>query len=161
MGYERDKFRVAKFRGGDGDFEIWSLRLKAVLEGKDLADVVYDRVKDPGTGQERHHGNYQQRVRKTKATIISYPSDKPLRVMQSACHPSKIHETLNNLYEAPTTEEKIAVMKSLVHTIYDDHKNMGEYLSEMESMFNNLAAMGSLIDSDMQADILLVSESSE
>lgn len=52
-------------------------------------------------------------------------------------------------------------MKSLINTRYDDNKDMGEYISEMESKFNKLVAMGSLIDSDMQAAILFVSLSSE
>lgn len=39
---DRDEGRISKFNGNEGeDYELWSLRLNAVLEGRDLASVVY------------------------------------------------------------------------------------------------------------------------
>ena len=68
---------------------------------------------------------------------------------------------LNERYAASTTASKIAVMTNLIHSRYDGSKDMGEYLSEMESLFNRLDAMGSPLGSDMQVAILLVSLSAE
>lgn len=76
------------FAGVDEDFELWSLRLSAALKGKDLADVVYDPVQDPGAGQEEDHANYQRRGCKAKEIISTSLGDKPLRLVQSASYTS-------------------------------------------------------------------------
>lgn len=43
---------------------------------------------------------------------------------------------LNDRYAASKKANKIALMTSLIHPCYDYKKDLGEYLSEMESMFN-------------------------
>ena len=56
---------------------------------------------------------------------------------------------------------RIAVIENLINRCYDGERDMGEYMSEFESMFNKLAVMGSPMGNDMQAAILLISVSSE
>ena len=162
MESERDELRVPKFRGSEHeDFELWSLRLSSVLESKDLAGVVYDASEVPEDATAEEKAVYQRKLRKARAIIITSLGDKPLRVVQSVEHPKEMVQKLIERYAASTTANKIAVMTSLIHTRYDGVKDMGEYISEMESLFNKLAAMGSSVDSDMQVAILLVSLSSE
>ena len=59
-----------------------------------------------------------------------------------------------------TTANKVAVMTSLINKRYDHGKDMGEYLSEMVSLFTKLCVIKSSLDSEMRVAILLVSISS-
>ena len=58
---------------------------------------------------------------------------------------------------ASTTGNKISVMISFINERYEERKDMGEYLSEMEILFNKLSVMRSPLDSDIQVATLLVS----
>lgn len=157
---DRDESRITKFKGNDGeDFELWSLRLNAVLEGKDLAEVLTEEAREEA--QEFHDEIRKKKIRKARAIIINALGDKPLRVVQTATGPKDMMEKLSERYAASTTANKIAVLTSLIHTRYDREKNMGEYLSEMESMFNKLAAMKLPIAPELQVAILLVSMTAE
>lgn len=96
-----------------------------------------------------------------RAIINTSLGDKPLRVVQSCVYPVDMFAKLIERYSASTTANKISVMKNLINTRYDGTKEMGEYISEMESVFNKLAVMGSPMSDDMQVAFLLVSLSSE
>ena len=158
MESERDELRLTKFNGREGeDFELWSLRLSAVLESKDLSAVMDgDAVTGTSTADIARH---EQKKKKAKAIIVTSLGDKPLRVVQSAKSPAGMLKKLNDRYAASTTANRIAVLTTLIKTRYDSAKDMGEYLSEMESHFNRLTAMNSPVDEGMQVAILLVSVS--
>ena len=142
MESERDELRVSKFNGRDNeDFELWSLRLSAVLESKDLSTVV-----TPGEHPREDFAKYEQKKRKAKAIIVTSLDDKPLRVVQSAKTPAEMMQKLTDRYAASTTANRIAVMTSLINTRYDGIKDMGEYLSEMERHFNKLSTIDSSVD---------------
>ena len=84
MDNERDELRLAKFKGGEGeDFELWSLRLSAILESKDLADVVYECQEAPVETNTDARAIFDRKVRKARAIIITSLGDKPLRVVQA------------------------------------------------------------------------------
>lgn len=127
-----------------------------MLEIKDLTYVLYDLVQDPGARQQEPYTNYQQILINSKAIIIPSLGYKALTVVQSASYPSEMFKTLNDRYSSCTTKNKVIVMTSLTVTLYENNKDIGEYLSKMNNMFNKLAAMDSLIDSDLQVAILLV-----
>ena len=161
METDRQEFRMAKFNGSPGeDFELWSLRLRAVLESKDLGTVVYEDKGAPPAHQGAALAAYEINLRRARAIIVTSLGDKPLRAIQSCEKPSEMFTKLNKRYAASTTASKIAVMTSLINKRYEEGKDMGEYLSEMESLFNKLSVMKSPLDSDMQVAILLVSISS-
>ena len=158
METERDELRVSKFNGREGeDFELWSLRLSAVLESKDLSVAVEESPPIGDSSQDK--AKYEQKKRKAKAIIVTSLGDKPLRVVQSAKTPSEMIKKLTDRYAASTTANRIAILTTLMNTRHDIAKDIGEYLSEMESHFNRLTAMDSPVDEGMQVAILLVSVS--
>lgn len=162
MDTERDDLRVARFMGDEGeDFELWSLRINAILEGKELAGVVAGEEKVTDSEEPEALAAHTKKVRKARAIIINSLGDKPLRAVQSATDPRDMMTKLVERYAASTTANKIAVLTNLIHTRYESGKDMGEYLSEMESLFNKLAAMGLPLASEMQVAVLLVSLTSE
>lgn len=63
---------------------------------------------------------------------------------------------LKERYSASKTENKIAVITSVIHSRYNGSEDRGRYLSEMESRLHILATMGSPVEAEMQVAILLV-----
>ena len=158
---ERDELRVSKFNGKDGeDFELWALRMCAVLERKDLIGVVNGEDPVPDSTDSVSCEKYMRNLRKARTIIITALGDKPLRAVRSATDPSSMWKKLHERYAASTTASKIAVLTSLIRMRYTAEQDMGEYLSQLESLFSRLDAIGSSIQTDMQVAILLVSLSS-
>lgn len=147
MECERYELRGTQFRGGEEeDLELWSLRLSAILESKEIAGAIYECQEPPSETEESERLLYKRKVGKTRAIIITMVGDKPLRAVQPATHTAGMVHKLINRYAANTTARNIAVMTSFIHTHFDGTKEMGEYLSEMESLFNKLGDMGSELD---------------
>ena len=67
---------------------------------------------------------------------------------------------LKKRYAESTIANKIVMMISLRNKRYEEGKDMGQYISEIESLFDKLSVMRSPLDSKMQVAILLVSISS-
>ncbi len=168
MDPDREGLRIAKFYGKpEEDFQLWAIRVMAVLEGKELAGVV--RGSEPGPEvNASSEGDpsadvsaYVAKCRKARAIVVTALGDKPLRAIQSAASPAEMWKKLHERYAASTTANKIAVLTNLMNKRYHSGKDMGEHLSEMESMMNRLAAMQAPVDSSMQVAILLVSVMAE
>lgn len=81
-------------------------------------------------------------VRKARAVIVNALGDQLLRAVQFATAPVEMMRKLVELNAVFTTANKISVLKILIHTRYEIRKDKKEYLSEMESLFNKVAAMG-------------------
>ena len=57
--YSKEVIRVEKFKGErDEDFEIWTMRLMATLEGRDLAGVVNGEEFAPEDVSSRRSSNW-------------------------------------------------------------------------------------------------------
>jgi len=162
MDSERDiVLRVEKFNGRDTeDFALWQMRLMAVLEGRNLSGVVLDTDDIPQDNTSAEYLTYLDRERKAKAIIITALGNKPLRVIQSVESPSEMWVKLGDRFAAATTANKIAVLSAFMNKRYESGKDMGEYLADIETLFNKLAAMGMALVEPMQVAILLVSISS-
>ncbi len=145
----KEEQRLPKFQGKPNeDFQLWSIRVIAWLGRKELADVVTGRevapVADEGdVAAEEELAAFKIKRRKARAIIATALGDKPLRAIQSASMPSEMWVKLRDRYASNTTSNKIAVLTSLMNKRYDRRSDIGEHLSELESMFNRLSGMGS------------------
>lgn len=154
----RDSLRVEKFNGSDNeDFSLWSLRVFAVLEGKGIHGVVDGTEAKPLDEASTEYTLYTEKCRMARAVIVTSLGDKPLRVIQNAKTPEEMWKKLNARYEAASTANKINLLTSLINIRYQSAKDMGDFISELETHFNKLACMGLPIVEEMQVAILLVS----
>ncbi len=141
----REDPHLPKFQGKPSeDFQLWSIQVMACLGGKYLADVVTGREEAP-VADEGDEGDgefaeviaaFKAKCRKARAIIVTALGDKPLRAIQSPSMPSEMWLKLRERYASNTTSNKIAVLTALMNTRYDARSEIGEHLSELESMFN-------------------------
>lgn len=164
MSDEMEGRRLPMFKGkAEEDFQLWSIRVMATLEGKDLADVVTGNevMPVPGEGEddpdEEDVTAYVQKQKKARALIVNALGDSPLRAIQSCITPDEMWKKLIERYASSATSNKISVMTSLMNSRYDGKNEIAEHISQMESMFNRLRAMGSSVEENMKVAILLVS----
>lgn len=75
--------RVEKLDGKESeDFALWQLRVLAVLEGLDLANVTLGLEVAPEDQQAPEFALRVNTLRKARAIIITALGNKPLRVIQ-------------------------------------------------------------------------------
>lgn len=128
--------RVTTFFGKHGDdFELWAIRIMTVLEGKEHANVVRGEEKAPADGNSAQYAAYVLKCRKARALILMALGDSPLRVIQFAAGKEDMWRKFYERHAAKTTASKIIVLTSLMNKRHDPSKDMGKYLSQLESLF--------------------------
>ena len=111
----------------------------------------------PEDDKSEKYSTFMEKMRKARAVLITALGNKPLRVVQTASDPLEMWRKLHDRYAGSSSASKIGVLTSLMNKKYSPGKDMGEYLTELESMFNRLCSMGMPIAEPMQVAILLVS----
>ena len=161
---ESDKERVAikQFDGkADDDFQLWSVRILAYLEGKDLADIVLgERVKpeqcmlDPTDKQSRQ---YSSDCRKARSILVSALGDRALRGIQTLTCPKEMWTSLQERYASRSNNSRIVTLTNLLNKKLRPNQSIGDHISEFESLLYQLQKMETKIDDQMKVALLLVS----
>ena len=149
--------KIYKFEGEEGeDYHIWAARTEAALEAKDILSVVLmDVVKDEST--EMLSPSVKLSVAKAKATIIQGLGKKPLRlVLPVRDNPYKMWQLLKERYAVSNLVTKVQLHTKLARMSYRGQV-MSEYVGDFESIFNQLATMGSVLTEDMKVATFLAS----
>ena len=64
------------------EFELWYMRLMAMLEGRDFSRVVYGTEEPPSSESSPRYSAYTAKLRKARATLVNALGDKPLHGVQ-------------------------------------------------------------------------------
>ena len=155
MESDKKEFAVEKFRGSsDEDFHLWATRLMAVLESKDLSDVV--RQKDAAAAGISDN-DYTKKALKARAYIVVALGDLPLRSVLAEDTPYKIWLKPHARYASLLASSRIIVLTTIMNKKLEADTIMRERVSELESLFHRRLAMKSPLEEEIQVAILLVS----
>jgi hypothetical protein len=165
-----DDYKVVKFQGKkDEDFMLWSLRMETALEAKDLFDAVKSaetssitttqdvdtRSSEQGAAGASERSESSQKCRKAAAFIMGALGDKPLRAVASARkNPALIWKRLHERYASDSTSNKVSLQGTLMKKRYPRNGDMLQYVSEFESLFDQLENMNEKIGESMRVAIL-------
>eukprot|EP00171_Calliarthron_tuberculosum_P013812 IDg13812t1 len=164
MDTTKEKHSITPFEGrAEDDFQLWSMRVMAYLEGRELADIVTGEHTVASPADVRGSAAYRKFVQDSKCAreiIISILGDRPLRAIQSSTTPNDMWVKLRERYASTTHNNKIIVLRTLINKRLQESKDMGDHISELESPFNILPSMQSQIYEQMQTALLITSVSS-
>ena len=92
---DRNELRIKKFKITEKEYyELWMLRSTAVLESKNLSEVVFE-VPNLLIGTVAEDRKRNSKMRKENATIVTSLGDKILSVVQKVSNPSDLIAKLN------------------------------------------------------------------
>ena len=133
------------------------MRTMAVLEGRDLVDVVTGEEKAPADKSSKAYASYASKVRKERAVVVNALGDKPLRGVQLCNMPSEMWLKLWERYAGKTVANQVSVLTTLMNLKATKDTVMDDHVAQMESLIHRLASKGIAVEEPMQVAILLVS----
>ena len=150
--------RISKFNTDRGDdVTLWTLRFGALLESKEVADVILWDVfadNDPNTLPNET----KKRIARASMLLVQSLGDKPLRiVIGEKKNPYRMYGKLVERYATKNAATRVQLQTALHQMRYSSSKTMSEYIDEMEEIFNRLAAMDIEIVETMQVARFLTS----
>ena len=151
-----DTIKVFKFNGMDETFKLWTMRLKSVLEEKDLMEIVGGEEAEPDSVNVAELAAFTKRKRKSLAILINALGDKPLMVVSEVSeNPSLMWKRLHKRYGDATTATLIEAQTELHTKKYRGNEDMSEYVDSFERMFDRLANMKSKVEETVKIAIFL------
>ena len=151
--------RLHKFNAKRGeDFTLWSLRFEALLESRDLLEVVNsDQL--ARVAIEDLSPDEKTKVLKAKSLLVQSLGDKPLRtVAGERKNPFQMYKKLHERYATQNTATRVQLQTELYQQSFQEKsQTMSEYVDSFENIFNQLEVMESPVTESMQIAILFAS----
>lgn len=150
--------KIFKFNGLPGeDFHLWMARTEAALEDRNAWSVVQTDVVGGATEPAPLTEEQSKAVSKARALIMQGLGDNPLRLcLHQRANPYKMWQVLSERYAKVNVASKVQLQYQLSRLVYRN-QSMSEYLDQFQTVYNRLAAMGSVVEEDMQIATLLAS----
>ena len=165
----------------DSDFQLWEIRLRAILTSKGLIHCI-----DSGSSQTNQdppasevtaaaapnqqgtatatmhltgHGTVDEKSR-ASAIIINGIGDKPLRVIQNQVgDPQKMLQKLQERYASSRVATRMSLMGELQALTYNGRGDMAEYVDKYAALVSRLDAMGAGLQDELIMTMFLGSVS--
>lgn len=148
MGLVKDKYsvQISRFNnGGDYDFHLCSLRMKAVPRGKKIVHAILDDGVSTDISEE------------ALSLIISALANKPLRAVQSCSTAEDAWEKLQSGYAGKAFYNKVGVLNGILNLNFKRKLKTGDHLSKLQTSFSRLAAMSHPVPESTQVAIFVSS----
>lgn len=105
--------------------------------------VVVDGIEDePPKKDANTRAPYTGKARITRAVIVTSIGGRSLRVVENTKTSKAMWDKINTRYEVASTASKINLLASLIIARYQDAKDLGDYIAELDFCFNKLGMMG-------------------
>ena len=157
---EMSKLRVKPLSDGD-DYDLWVIRIKAVLLAQGLSDVVNPEEASESSADREHRDGDTVRKRQEKASaiIVTALGDKALRVVRNVTgEPMQMLRKLDERYNSKTIASKISKMSELVSLHYTDQKeDISARIDRVAGLVEQLKGIYLPIDEVMAIGILIAS----
>lgn len=150
--------KVPRFSGKrHEDFTLWMMRIEALLESKELLNLVLEDA----VGEETIDAlpmEVKQNLPNARMYLVPSLGDKPLRAVASERHnPFVMYRKLCERYATENAATRVQLQTKLHQTRFTEVTVMSDYVDDLESVFSRLEAMGSPIGNSMQIAILFSS----
>ena len=162
-------FKIPKLSNSD-DWDIWSLRIEAILIEKGYLDVCQTSEEafiesianlDPREGEARLEAHRALSL-KALAYIRLALADGPLLQTKSIRDPYKLLKALGGLYESKGFSSEFILCKSLINTTLSNSKgNLEFYLQNIRRLVNDLESKNISLPTNFVAALVLNNLSKE
>ena len=136
---------VEKF-GGE-KFHLWKLKMRMLLEDKDLWDIVTGEEERPDEDVGRAQ-LFDKRARKAHATIVLNFKDSQLMHVSSASSAREVWERLQDLYEAKGLANRLFLRRKLFTCQMSEGDTMIAHVNKVKAMGEQLEAIGAGVSDD-------------
>lgn len=145
------RFDIEKF-DGKSDFDLWKVKIKAILGQQKALHALTDPDKLPATLTADDKENMNMTA---YGTLILNLSNNVLRQVIDEETPYKIWEKLNKLYQMKDTHNKMFLRERFFTFKMDAGKSLSENLDEFKKMIYEFKNLGEKIGDKNEAFILL------
>uniref|UniRef100_A0A8D8KUH0 Copia protein n=1 Tax=Culex pipiens TaxID=7175 RepID=A0A8D8KUH0_CULPI len=138
-------------RLNEGNWQVWKLRMDALLETEELWEVVEEEV--PAAVEQ--DAAWKRKDRKARGMMIVALEDSQLRHIKGQVHAHDIYEALKAHHEKTTRSVRVSLLKKLCTLNLAEGDEIEAHLREFEELFDRLEAAGTSLDTDTQICMLL------
>jgi len=146
---EDGRFQIEKFDGTD--LSWWKMQIEDLLVQEDLDMVLGDKPEKMSdaewAGLDREAMSII-RLSLTKNVVFNILKEKIMK---------GIMEALSNMYEKPSTANKVFLIRELVNTRMNEDSSVTEHINKMNLILARLTSVGIKFDDEFQALLLLSS----
>ena len=130
-------FKIPKLKGSS-NYDIWAIRLEALLTKEGFLDVI---TTDLNNYTEVERNNLAQKALQCSSYILLTLEDGPLLQVRYIKNPYLLWQNLKNLYEAKGFSSEFLLSKELINVnLYTYKGNLEQYLNHFKKLVNNLEA---------------------
>ena len=140
---------VAKFDGMD--FAYWKMCMEDYLYGKELDAPLGDKPENKADDE------WKKLDRRVLGVIRPCLSRNVAANVAKETTTKGLMKALSELYEKPSANNKVHLMKKLFHLKMSDSTPIASHLNEFNSIINQLSTVSVEVEDEMQALILLAS----
>ena len=157
---DMDKLRI-KPLDSDADYDLWRIRIDAILDEKGLSDVVAptSEATDSSDLPEQGDTTAADRRKKAKAIIVTALGVSALRVVRGVTdNPLLMLTKLDERYNSKSIAAQISKMAELVSLHYTDRNDdISTHIDRMAALVEKLKGMSLDISDTMAIGILVAS----
>ena len=157
-----DRLRIKPLVGAE-DYDLWHIRITAVLDDAGLLDVVQESAAAAASSSEssavERGPTDDDRCKRANAIIVTSLGDNALQVVASVHgKPAQMMNKLDERYNSKSMAAKISRMAEFVSLHYTDRtKNIATHIDRMASLVAKLKSMSLPIDDTMAIGVLVAS----
>ncbi|KAL2235826.1 UNVERIFIED_CONTAM: Retrovirus-related Pol polyprotein from transposon TNT 1-94 [Sesamum indicum] len=134
------KFPVERFNSSN--FGFWRMQMEAYLYGKDLYEPLAE--KSEKTSDEE----WKVLDRKAMSAIILSLSRNVAYHVKGAKSTKEVLQTLADMYEKPSTMNKVMLMKKLFRLQMEERKSVADHLNDFNQLTTQLASVDIVFDDE-------------
>jgi hypothetical protein len=148
-------FKIPKLKGSS-NYDIWSIRVQAILVEKGYLEVIADNYIDKALDDTTQISNLEQTATKATALIKLALEDGPLLQTRFIENPFILWNTLRNLYEAKGFSSEFIISKELINTTLNSCKgNLEQYINNFKRAVNSLESKKIILPNKFLIALLL------
>ncbi|KAD4179733.1 hypothetical protein E3N88_28324 [Mikania micrantha] len=146
---EDGKVAIEKFNGSD--FGWWKMQVEALLCQKDLDVALGDKP------EKMDQADWELKDKKARAVItLALAKSVAFNIMKETTA-SGMMNALSNMYEKPSTANKVFLIRELVNTKMMEGASVTSHINNLNSILSRLLSVGIKFDDEVQALLLLSS----
>src|SRR6266576_3330396 len=138
---------ISVFKGTD--YDSWKFRIRAMLEGRDLEDIISQPMQDTA--------DWKKKDRIVRSLLIAHIGDEVLNHIKNATSAKSLLETLDRIYEDLPRSSQLGLQREVMAMRYKEEDNLDEYLILFENRCRCIQAAGEDLSERIMSNWFLTS----
>ena len=149
---------VRQFDGSeDSNFAAWKVRVKTLLDEKDLLNHIQPEVKNKPEDPSRETlPEWKKADKRAKSLITKCLGDAILTEMEELTTPLQMWEWLENRYQRKSVASRIFLKKKLVQMTCNENESLDDYFRKFDEVYRKFKnAGGAMEESDLVMQLMI------